>query len=163
MSLYTSFCLIVLQFTNWSLSATLWMHYLVHCLWNILVSLNERSSWHKHMITTWAVQQTPRIPEAAELEEGLFSVPLTLLTIPLLLKFRDCCWFPTYQRCRMKLGVEKRKNLTIRPRLFLSSNPFPSGIKMFFPQRHTDTPKNHNLFTYIPHLFNYYIKYIIYF
>lgn len=62
---------------------------------------------------------------------------------PLTAEFSKSCWFLPPQTHRRK----KKINLMIRPRIFSLIKPLPSGIKLFFPQRYTDTPKNHILST----------------
>lgn len=59
-------------------------------------------------------------------------------------KCRACCCFPASQSCWTKKEIRQPN-----PSDFLSSEPFPSGIKRFLPQRHADTPKNHMLSAYI--------------
>lgn len=90
------------------------------------------TKYFKYSGTCWAIKDSAFSPGYAT------NYPLTA-------EFSKSCWFLTPQRHRRK----KKINLMIRPRLFSLIKPLPWGIKLFFPQRYTDTPKNHILSTCI--------------
>lgn len=77
--------------------------------------------------------------------KGSAFSPSYTTNYPLTAEFMKSCWFLTPRRHRRK----KKINLMIRPRIFSLMKPLPPGIKLFFSQQDTDTPKNNILPTRI--------------
>lgn len=119
MSWYKSFCLIMLEFTNQS-----------H---NNSVKTLFSSPLNKNFYTfEWklpsAGQSTSNILGLAGQQKALLSLPVMLLTIPLLLRSVS----PADSSLLKDIEGRKKINLMIRPSFFLLSHPFPQGSNCSF-------------------------------
>lgn len=92
---------------------------------------------------------TSNILGLAGQKKALLSVLVVLLTTPLLPSSVNPNSVNADSSLLKDTEGRRKKNLMIRPRLFSLVAPLPSGIKLFFSQTYTDTPKNPILSTCI--------------